>query len=190
LEIKELFRGYDFNIKSMADAGISADIDETGATFEENAIIKAHYISERTSGAVVMADDSGLCVDILGGAPGVRSARYGGAGLTDADRCQLLLREISGSGAVGDDSERTARFVCVIAVILPSGESFTVEGTCEGLIAKQPLGSNGFGYDPVFFLPQYQKTMAQLDMPEKNMISHRAKAVELAKKVLLKSMNG
>jgi XTP/dITP diphosphohydrolase len=176
----------------MADAGIDAEIDETGSTFEENAMIKARYISERTTGAIVMADDSGLCVDMLGGAPGVHSARYGGAGLTDADRCRMLLQMIAATRRRHRHDvaiEYYARFVCVIAVILPSRENFTVEGTCEGLIAKHPLGDNGFGYDPVFFLPQYMKTMAQLDMAEKNRISHRAKAVDLAKKTLLRKLN-
>jgi len=180
-EIKEMLKDSDFEVKSMSEAGIDADIPETGVTFEENATLKARYVSQRVRGAVVMADDSGLCVDALGGAPGVYSARYGGPGISGAARNQMLL------DAIGDrvGEERTARFICVIAVIFPTGKSFTAQGVCEGKIALQAAGDNGFGYDPVFFLPQYNKTMAQLDIQLKNRISHRAKAVKLMRAKLM-----
>ena len=173
LEIEQMLKGLDLSVKSMGEVGFDTDIDETGTTFEENAMLKARYIFDRTDEAIVIADDSGLCVDSLGGAPGVYSARYGGGGLTDGERYQLLLKAIDSV----QRSEKTARFVCVIAVILPNGNSFTVKGICEGEITDRPYGENGFGYDPVFYLPQYERTMAQLDMEEKNRISHRAKAI-------------
>ena len=293
LEIKEMLKGLDVVVKSMRDVGIVADIDENGTTFEENAMIKARYISERVGGAIVMADDSGLCVDMLGGAPGVRSARFGGSeAVDDATRNQALLRAIAAAaagatpsatqgadqsaapdkaaatacamqgvdqgtapdkaaatacamqGAAPDkatatacatqgatpsvttavtqgatpsvttavtpdiaaaaikqshlrsvegtakNASRSARFVCVIAVILPSGESFTVKGSCEGKIAFCPAGENGFGYDPIFYLPQYQKTMAQLDLSEKNKISPRSKAIAKMKALLIPHISG
>ena len=157
------------------------DVDETGSTFLENALLKARAVCEHT-GLPSMADDSGLVVDALGGRPGVLSARYGGPGLTDGDRNELLL------GEMGDipDSARTARFICSIAVCLPDGRYFSAEGRCEGIITRRPAGDHGFGYDPVFFLPDFGCTMAEIPLDKKNTISHRARALEKTALILAK----
>ena len=148
------------------------ELPETGATFEENATDKARQAATET-GEIALADDSGLAVDALGGRPGVLSARYGGPGTTAVDRYQLLLAELRDVPA----ARRTARFHCVTALAAPNGELIgTADGVCEGVIALEPSGGGGFGYDPVFFLPQYGLTMAQLDAAEKNRISHRGRA--------------
>ena len=118
-----------------------------------------------------MADDSGLCVDALQGAPGVYSARYGGPDASDAQRCQKLLEEL------GDCQNREARFECVISIAVPTGPALTYEASCQGLIARQPAGTNGFGYDPIFFYPEFGKTFAELNSEEKNLVSHRGKAL-------------
>lgn len=149
------------------------DIAETGSTFEENAAIKAEAVCEYT-GLPSLADDSGLVVDALGGEPGVYSARYGGSGLDDHDRYLLLLDKMKGI----PQPDRTARFVCAMVLSFPGGKSYTRTGTCEGSIAFEPLGEHGFGYDPVFYLSEYDKTMAQLPPEEKNRISHRARALD------------
>lgn len=171
-EIKKILEGSSLEVISMAEAGFNDEIDETGVTFEENAMIKAETIARKVD-AIVMSDDSGLEVDALNGAPGVYSARYAGPGATDMDRVIKLLGELSG---VPDD-KRQGRFVSAIAVVLPGGSKFVVRGTCEGIIAKEPSGSNGFGYDPVFYLPEFNCTMAELSMEEKNKISHRGRAL-------------
>lgn len=155
------------------------DVPETGSTFDENALIKARAISEFT-GETALADDSGLVVDALDGRPGILSARYGGEGLNDRDRYMLLLDEMKDVPA----DSRTARFVCSIVIYLPAGEYFTAKGTCEGIIATEPRGSQGFGYDPVFYLPRYSKTMAEIPLTEKNKISHRAQALTEAALIL------
>jgi XTP/dITP diphosphohydrolase len=155
------------------------EVEETGATFSENARLKAHSIA-RWSGEWVLADDSGLEVDALGGAPGVYSSRYAGPGAGDADRVAKLLeamREIP-------PEQRTARFRCVAAIAAPDGRIWTADGTCEGVIATEPRGEHGFGYDPVFYLPPYQATMAELAPEVKNRISHRAHALAAALVVL------
>jgi len=149
------------------------DIDETGSTFLENAVLKARAVCDHT-GMPSMADDSGLVVDALGGRPGVLSARYGGPGLTDSGRNELLLGEMRDV----PDSTRTARFVCSIAVCLPDGRLFDAEGRCEGTITRQPSGDHGFGYDPVFYVASRGCTMAEIPLEEKNTISHRAIALE------------
>lgn len=173
-EISEILSGLPFEVISMQDAGIHHDIEENGNTFEENAMIKAESVFKIT-GEAVMADDSGLEVDFLGGAPGIYSARFAGEGATDHDKNMKLL------GLLEDVpfEKRTARFVCAIAVILPDGKRFTVRGTCEGYIGVAEKGKNGFGYDPLFYLPSFDMAVAQLDPATKHEISHRGKALRM-----------
>lgn len=154
----------------QSELGVSVEVEETGTTFEENSLLKARAVMEAT-GIPAVADDSGLCVDALNGAPGVYSARYGGEGLDDTARYRLLLENMRGQ------SPRTARFVSVITCCFPNGDVITARGECEGTIAFAPIGAGGFGYDPVFFLPELKKTFAQLSPEEKNAISHRGKAL-------------
>ena len=149
-------------------------MEETGTTFEENSLLKAKAVME-ASGLPAVADDSGLCVDCLGGAPGVYSARYGGEGLDDTGRYKLLLENMRGQ------MPRTAKFVSVITCCFPNGDVISARGECPGTIAFAPMGEGGFGYDPVFFVPQLKKTFAQLTAEEKNAISHRGKALEAFK---------
>ena len=155
---------------SEAQAGVDVDVEETGTTFEENSLLKARAVME-ASGLPAVADDSGLCVDALGGAPGVYSARYGGPGLDDTGRYRLLLENMKGQ-------PRAAKFVSVITCCFPNGDVLTARGECPGTIAFAPMGEGGFGYDPVFFVPGLKKTFAQLTAEEKNAISHRGKALE------------
>ncbi|UCC62593.1 MAG: XTP/dITP diphosphatase [Anaerolineae bacterium] len=155
--------------------GLSLAVAETGATFAENAILKARAYA-KASGLLTLADDSGLEVDALDGAPGVRSARYAGQGASDEDRCRLLLRNL----ADVPPGKRTARFRCVVAMATPEGEVHTAEGRCEGVIGFESRGRHGFGYDPVFYLPDRGQTMAELPPEVKNRISHRARAIQAA----------
>ncbi len=148
------------------------EVEETGATFAENARLKAVALSKAT-GLPALADDSGLCVDALGGEPGLKSARWAGNEATDADRNARLLARLSGVGA----EERTAHYVCVVSLAWPDGESIEAEGTCGGRIAGEPRGEGGFGYDPVFFMPQFGRTVAELTADEKSKISHRMSAL-------------
>jgi XTP/dITP diphosphohydrolase len=171
-EIKKVLSDMPFDVVSMNEAGINIDVDEDGTTFEENALKKAVEIC-KVSKNIVMADDSGLEVDFLNGAPGIYSARFGGPEATDEDRNIKLLNMLKDVPF----EQRTARFVCAIAVAFPDGRSFVVRDACEGLIDFECKGNNGFGYDPLFFVEQYEKTMAELDMDIKNQISHRAKAL-------------
>ena len=153
------------------DIGIPLDeVEETGTTFEENARIKAQAVMQAT-GLPAIADDSGLMVDALGGDPGVYSARYGGPGLDDTGRWQLLLKNMAG------ESNRACKFVSVICCAFPDGGEVMARGECPGILAQGPSGDGGFGYDPIFYLPQLGKTMAQLTPAEKNQISHRARAL-------------
>ena len=154
-----------------SDVGVDVDVEETGTTFEENSLLKARAVME-ASGMPAIADDSGLCVDALNGAPGVYSARYGGEGLDDAGRYRLLLENMRGQ------TPRTAKFVSVITCCFPNGDVLSARGECPGTIAFAPMGEGGFGYDPVFFIPSLKKTFAQLSPEEKNAISHRGKALE------------
>ncbi len=158
-----------------AQEGLSLEVDETGDTFAENAILKARAYAE-ASGLLTLADDSGLEVDALDGVPGIRSARYAGEGASDEDRYRLLLRNLAGV----PEKERTARFRCVVAVATLEGEVHTADGRCEGLIGFEPRGTHGFGYDPVFYLPDRSQTMAELSAEVKNRISHRARALQAA----------
>lgn len=171
-EFAELLAHLPYDIVSMADAGIEDNIEENGTTFEENALIKAKSVWKAT-GDTVIADDSGLEVDYLNGAPGVYSARYAGEGATDGDKNRKLLHALEGVPA----DKRTARFVCAIAVIFPDGGNFTVRGTCEGYIATEPAGKNGFGYDPLLYVPEIGMTIAQMESSLKNNISHRGNAI-------------
>jgi len=173
-EIEKILTGLPLDVISMEQVGIYKDIEENGATFEENALIKAQELHKLT-GEMVMADDSGLEVDYLNGAPGVYSARFAGEGATDEDKNKKLLNLLEGVPF----EKRKARFVCVIAVVYPEGDYFTVKGICEGYIGFEPKGNNGFGYDPLFYIPEYGKTMAEMDPEDKHKISHRGKALRL-----------
>ena len=172
-EIREIMKG--FKIISMKEAGVDVDVEENGTTFEENAAIKARAIAERIDeDAIVMADDSGLEVDALGGEPGVYSARYLGEDTSYDIKNADIIRRLEG---VPDD-KRTARFVCAICAVFPDGSERTVRGTIEGVIAREPKGENGFGYDPIFYVPELGCTTAELDPVKKNEISHRGRALK------------
>ncbi len=181
-EFGEILKG--FEIISQEEAGVDIDVEETGTTFEENSLLKAKAIFEAT-GITAIADDSGLCVDALGGEPGVYSARYGGEGYDDEGRVQLLLKNMKEI----PEEKRTARFVCAITMVGKDG-IITARGECEGKIDYSPKGENGFGYDPVFFVEKYGKTMAEISPEEKNSISHRGKALKIfAEKLNKKEYN-
>ncbi len=171
MEFSQLFHNIPYELVSLDDEGITIDVEETGSTFEENARLKAKEYS-RHSGLLTLADDSGLEVDALNGRPGIRSARYGGDGLSDEARVELLLSELS---AVPWES-RSARFYCVIALVSPSGYETTAHGSLDGIIGTSPKGNNGFGYDPVFYLERWRCTTAELPPYEKNKLSHRGRA--------------
>ena len=174
-EIQAILSGFDVELALPSDLGIHIDVDENGATFEENSLIKARAFMEAT-GLPAVADDSGLSVDVLGGEPGVYSARYGGPGYpTDRDRTALLLQRLRGVRS----EERTARFVCVITLLYPDGRKITARGVCEGLIASEPRGEDGFGYDPVFYIPREGRTFAEMGSALKNTMSHRANALRI-----------
>lgn len=178
-EYAELLDGLAVRLTFPAREGLSLEVEETGETFAENAILKARVYAE-ASGLLTLADDSGLEVDALDGAPGVRSARYAGPGASDEDRYRLLLRRLAGVPAEG----RTARFRCVVALATPEGEVQTAEGCCEGVIGFEPRGTHGFGYDPVFYMPDRGQTMAELLPEVKNRVSHRARAARAAMPIL------
>ncbi len=173
VEIKKVLSNIPFDVVTMSDLGINIDVDEDGTTFEENSMKKAKEIC-RLSHTIVMADDSGLEVDFLNGAPGIYSARFGGPEATDMDKNEKLLNMLKDVPF----EQRTARFVCAIAIAFPDGRSFVVRDTCEGFIGFECKGDNGFGYDPLFYMQQYEKTMAELSIDIKNEISHRAKALK------------
>jgi len=170
LEIKELLKKFPVEIKNLDDFGPIPHLEEDGDTFDENAYKKASFAA-RILGLPALADDSGLIVEALDGAPGIHSARYAGENATDKQRYLKLLDEMNGK------SNRKAAFECVISIAVPTGPALTYEARCEGLIATEPAGSNGFGYDPVFCYPPYKKTFAQITIEEKNLISHRGKAL-------------
>lgn len=169
-EMSDILSKLGIEVISPADLGITVDVEETGQTFAENAALKARAICA-AAGLPAIADDSGLCVDALNGGPGVYSARYGGEELDDRGRYMLLLNSMRGQ------TTRAARFVCAVCCAFPNGDELTAEGTCEGTIAFAPMGENGFGYDPVFFVPEKARTFAQLTAEEKAGISHRGKAL-------------
>ena len=178
-EYEELLAGLPLELTYPAQEGLGIEVAETGKSFAENARLKAAAYA-RASGLLTLADDSGLEVDALGGEPGIHSARYAGKGASDEERYRLLLEKLKESPW----EERTARFRCVIAVATPDGRIHTAEGTCEGIIAFEPRGEHGFGYDPVFYLEEYGKTMAELSSETKNKISHRANAARRAREIL------
>ena len=178
-EVKQICSDMNVEIISMKEAGIELDIEENGTTFEENALIKAEAIMKVT-GQVTIADDSGLEVDYLGGEPGVYSARYMGHDTPYDIKNQAIIDRLKGV----EEKDRTARFVCAMAAVFPDGRHFTTRGTMEGVIGYEIKGNNGFGYDPIVYLPQYQKTSAELSPEEKNKISHRGEALEKLKNQL------
>jgi len=183
-EYEALFHDGRLRLITLTDMGIRDEVAETGATYAENALLKACGYAALT-GLLTLADDSGLEVDALGGAPGVYSARYAGKGASDEDRCRLLLSELQGV----PDEQRSARFRCAIALAWPGGRSEVVEGACEGVITHEPKGVHGFGYDPVFYVAELGQTMAQLPQELKNQISHRALAAAKARDILERELD-
>lgn len=182
-EIRLILRELDAEVLSMKEAGIEIDIIEDGKTFEENAVIKAKAVSAYTD-AIVLADDSGLEVDYLEKQPGVYSARFMGEDTPYSIKNQAIIDKLKNA----QREERSARFVCVIAAVLPDGDVLTTMGTIEGMIAYQEEGEGGFGYDPILYLPEYKTTTAGLPIEIKNQISHRGKALELMKEKLQKKI--
>ena len=179
IEIKAILGDIGEDNLSLMEAGITADIVEDGTTFEENAIIKAKAIMELT-GQIVLADDSGLEVDAMNKEPGIYSARFMGEDTPYEEKNRAIIERLE--GVEGD--ARSARFVCVIAAAFPDGEVITTRGTIEGVIAKDPAGTNGFGYDPIVYVPEYGMTTGQMEPEQKNAISHRGKALMAMKKIL------
>ena len=169
-EMGEILKDFGIEVVSPKDLGITVDVEETGSTFAENAMLKAKAIC-KAADLPAIADDSGLCVDALNGAPGVYSARSGGEGLDDRGRYMLLLSSLRGAPT------RAAHFACAVACAFPNGDTLTAEGRCDGSIAYAPLGEGGFGYDPVFLLPGTGKTFGQLTQEEKSAVSHRGRAL-------------
>ena len=178
-EYAGLLGGLPFQLVTLAEAGIAADIQETGSTMAENAVQKATAYA-RLSGLTTLADDSGLEVDALGGEPGPLSRRYAGENVSDRERNEYLLGKLRGVPW----EKRGGRFRCVIAIATPGGKVETCEGVCEGIIALDSKGEGGFGYDPIFHLPEPGRRMAELTLEEKNRISHRARAAEKARAIL------
>lgn len=179
-EIREIMKDSGYKVVSLKEAGVTADIEENGTTFEENAMIKASEIA-RLTGELVLADDSGLEVDYLDKAPGIYSARFLGEDTEYTIKNNYIIDKLEGVPV----EQRTARFVCAIALAMPDGTCVTRRGTIEGYIGYEIRGENGFGYDPIFMVPEYNKTTAELSMEEKNKISHRAKALRAMKEVLV-----
>lgn len=178
-EIRSILADTGYAVISLKEAGIQADIIEDGKTFEENALIKARAVAQYAK-AVVLADDSGLEVDYLNGEPGIYSARYLGENTSYRIKNQNLIDRLEGV----EDEKRTARFVCAIAAVFPNGEYLITRGEVEGRIGYEERGNGGFGYDPVFYLPEYGKSMAELTEEEKNTVSHRGKALRRMKEQL------
>ena len=169
-EIRDLLKGFPINIKNLDDFGPIPQVEEDGNTFDENAYKKASFTA-KILGLPALADDSGLLVEALGGAPGIHSARYAGENATDEQRRSKVLQKMEGK------TDRRAAFECVISIAVPTGPALTYEARCEGLITTEPAGSNGFGYDPIFYYPPLKKTFAELTMQEKSHVSHRGKAL-------------
>ena len=171
-EINEILKGTGFDAVSMKEIGIDPDIVEDADSFEGNAFIKANTVHKLT-GEYVMADDSGLCIDALNGAPGIYSSRFCGEDSTYEEKFRKifeLLKDVP-------EDKRTAKFVCAIAVVRPDGTSFTVRGECSGVLHEKPMGEGGFGYDPIFYVPEFGMTTAQMTKEQKHSISHRGKAL-------------
>ena len=169
-EIRDILKNFPIAVKNLDDFGPLPEAIEDGATFDDNAYKKSSFMA-RILGMPALADDSGLCVAALDGAPGVYSARYAGENATDAENCAKLLAEMKGK------EDRRAAFHCVISIAVPSGAALTYEGRCEGLLLESPRGGNGFGYDPLFFFPELGQTFAQIPQAEKSRVSHRGKAL-------------
>ena len=185
-EVREIMADTGYEVVSMEEAGIDVQAEENGRSFEQNALIKARSVwgvcrdaDGKASGDMVLADDSGLEVDWLNKEPGVHSARFMGHDTPYEIKNQAIIDKLK--GVIGSD--RSARFVAVVAIAFPEGDEFAFRGTMEGIIGDKPLGENGFGYDPIFFLPEYQKSSAELSADEKNSISHRGKALKKVKEV-------
>ena len=170
-ELREMLKDFPVDLKSLNDFGPIPEVVEDGATFDDNAYKKASFTA-KVLGIPAMADDSGLMVEALGGAPGIKSARYAGEDATDADNIRKLLADMEGI------SDRRAAFECVISIAVPKGPALTYEARCDGEITNEPSGEEGFGYDPVFYYPPLKKTFANLTMEEKNQVSHRGKALK------------
>jgi XTP/dITP diphosphohydrolase len=178
-EYSELLKGLPFELTTLSEQGITEEVEETGSSLTQNAINKATEYA-KLGGLTTMADDSGLEVDALGGDPGPLSRRYAGDNASDKERNDYLLAKLKDIPW----EKRAARFRCVIAIVTPEGAVATCEGTCEGIIALGSRGEGGFGYDPIFYLPELDKHMAELTLDEKNKISHRAKAAQKARRIL------
>lgn len=183
-EISEMMSGSDITFVSLADAGINVEVEETGTTFEENALLKAREIC-KLSGKPTISDDSGLEIDALDGAPGIYSSRFMGEDTSYDIKNNALIEKLENVV----DPDRTARFRCCMALVLPDGREFVTEGTMEGIIAREPKGINGFGYDPILFIPEYNRTSAELSSEEKNNISHRGEALRKMIEVIKKELN-
>ncbi len=181
-EIRMILSDLGMPIVSMKEAGIDADIVEDGTTFEENALIKATEIAKLTENCIVLADDSGLEIDYLNKEPGIYSARYAGENTSYDIKNNLLLSRLEGV----PDEKRTARFVCAVAAAFPDGTTEVVRGTIEGRIAHEIVGENGFGYDPIFYVPEYGCTTGEMDPEKKNELSHRGKALRAMRLILEK----
>ena len=183
-EIRMILADLGMEIISMKEAGVNEEIVEDGMTFEENAEIKARTVSRVLTNDIVLADDSGLEIDYLDKAPGIYSARFAGEDTSYDIKNRIFLDRLEGV----PDEERTARFVCAVAAVFPDGTSCTVRETIEGQIAHEIAGDNGFGYDPIFYVPELKKYMAELSSEEKNAISHRGKALRKMKELLKKEL--
>ncbi|MFR6009794.1 MAG: XTP/dITP diphosphatase [Christensenellales bacterium] len=183
-EISEMMSGSDITFVSLADAGINVEVEETGTTFEENALLKAREIC-KLSGKPTISDDSGLEIDALDGAPGIYSSRFMGEDTSYDIKNNALIEKLENVA----DPDRTARFRCCMALVLPDGREFVTEGAMEGIIAREPKGINGFGYDPILFIPEYNRTSAELSSEEKNNISHRGEALRKMIEVIKKELN-
>lgn len=183
-EISEMMSGSDITFVSLADAGINVEVEETGTTFEENALLKAREIC-KLSGKPTISDDSGLEIDALDGAPGIYSSRFMGEDTSYDIKNNALIEKLENVA----DPDRTARFRCCMALVLPDGREFVTEGAMEGIIAREPKGINGFGYDPILFIPEYNRTCAELSSEEKNNISHRGEALRKMIEVIKKELN-
>ncbi|MFP4371732.1 MAG: XTP/dITP diphosphatase [Halanaerobium sp.] len=184
-EIKAFFADLDLKFEGLDSELELPEVIEDGESYKENALKKARQRAEELN-EVVLADDSGLSVDYLNGAPGIYSARFGGEDLNDREKYLKILKLLEGQ----PEAERKAAFVSVIALVDPfKNIEITVEGRCEGIIAQEPAGENGFGYDPIFYLPEYDKTMAQISQSEKNKISHRGRALQKMKRAIKASYN-
>lgn len=182
-ELQQILSAQGLEVILQSEVGVDIEVEETGETFEENAILKAEAVRDQTA-MIAISDDSGLAVDALGGAPGVRSARFGGEGLTDQGRYELLAKEMQGQ------DNRTCRFVSVICCAFPNGARILARGECQGQLLDAPQGEGGFGYDPIFYLPELGKTMAELTAEEKNRISHRGNALRVFQTELENYLHG